>query len=218
MNSQLSLITQNSTWMHYIGTGYYADEKKFLREAKKFGISRRAPAQTVRGMEFGDRLIFLRYIRERNIYAFAEAQITGISLDYSISKQVGERLIEQGRGEYQQGGMDVERECGSYTVIGTFIVRASLKEVMTLAQEIHERENGDVPLFVMVNAKLTHAYKEQVILSPAPKFTRGFIRSEFSYLPSKQQVKGEVIAIAQYTKKERPRRKAATTPLLPEPA
>lgn len=220
MNTQLSLIQQNSTWMHFIGTGYYADEKKFIREAEKYGISRRAPAQTVRGMEFGDHLIFLRYLREKSVFAFAEARIRGITLEGSISKQVGEQLIEEGRAEYQDGGgMEVERECGSYLMMGTYTVKASLKEVMNMALEIHARENGDTPIFVMVNARLTEVYAEQVFLQPSPKFTRGFIRSEFFYQPSKQgTAEGEVIAISSYTKKERPSGKASAMPMLPMPA
>lgn len=215
MSTQLSLIQQNSTWMHFIGAGYYADDKKFTREAKKYGISRRAPAQLVRGMEFGDRLVLLRYLAKGSVFAFGEARIHGITLEGDISKQVGERLIAEGRAEYQDGGGAVERECGSYLVLGTYSVKASLKEVMSIAQEIHARENGDVPMFVMVNARLTEAYKEQVFLQPAPKFTRGFIRSDFSYAPPKGGIaEGEVIAIASYTRKERPRKKAAM-PLLP---
>lgn len=216
MNAQLDLIRQNSTWMHYIGQGYYADEKKFLREAKKSGISRRAPAQIARGMEFGDRLVFLRYVRQGSVFALAEGRIHGITLDHEIAQEVGERLIEDGRAEYHEGGGAVERECGSYLVVGTFTVRASLKEVITTAQAIHARKKGDTPMFVMVNAKLTTAYPEPVFLQPAPKFTRGFIRSEFFFEPpNKQTTGGDVIAISGYTRKERPRRKSASAPMLP---
>ena len=216
--NQLSLITQNSTWMHYIGRGFYAQESKFLREAKKQGISRRAPAQLVRGMEFGDKLVFLRYVKPGTVFAFAEARIIGVTLEQSISNQVGNRLIDEGRAEYQEGGAAVERECGTYLVVGTFTVKATLKEVMTIAAEIHVRENGDTPMFVMVNARLTESYKEQVLLSPSPKFTRGFIRTEYSYTPPKDGTpNGQVIAITDYVKKERSQKKEAI-PLLPVPA
>lgn len=86
---------------------------------------------------------------------------------------------------------------------------------MQKAAEIHARENGDAPMFVMVNARLTETYREPVFLSPPPKFMRGFMRTEYIYQAEKEQPAGEVIAIASYTKKERPRRKAAAMPILP---
>ncbi len=221
MNQQIELIHQTNTWLHFIG-GYYKDEKRFVREARKFGISRRVPAQVVRGMEFGDCLVFLRYMRGASAFAFAEGRIVGLTLDGAIAKQVGERLIQDGKAEYQEGGGMVQRECGSYFVLGTFIVTVSLKETMDIAQEIHAREAKEQgkepePLFVMVNAKLTRAYKDPVYLSPSPKFTRGFIKSDDStfiapgdFVPERQ-----VVAIEGYEKKERPRRRPIEVPLLP---
>lgn len=219
MSLQPDLIHQISTWMHFIG-GYYKNEKKFISEARKFGISRRVPAQVVRGMEFGDRLIFLRYVKGQQAFAFAEAVIVGITLDGSIAKQVGQRLIDEGKAIYNEGGGIVERECGSYFVLGHFEVNATLKETMAIAQEIHGAKaegKEPEPLFVMVNAKLTRAYKAPVYLSPSPNFTRGFIRSTNTsfvapddFVPERQ-----VIAIEGYEKKERPRKERADIPLLP---
>jgi hypothetical protein len=218
---QKELIHQTSTWMHFIG-GYYKDEKQFIHEARKQGISRRAPAQTVRGMEFGDRLVFLRYVGAGSVFAFAEGQIVGLTLDGDIAKQVGDRLIEEGKAEYHEGGGMVQRECGSYFVIGTFSVNVSLKETMDIAQEIQAkqaREQGKEPepLFVMVNARLTRSYEDPVYLSPAPKFTRGFTRSnDTSFVaPGDFAPERKVIAIEGYAKKERSTRRRTDVPLLP---
>lgn len=221
MTLQPDLIHQISTWMHFIG-GYYKSEQKFIREAKKFGVSRRVPAQVVQGMEFGDRLIFLRYVKGQQAFAFAEGVIVGITLDGSVANQVGQRLIDEGKAIYNEGGGIVERECGSYFVLGHFEVTATLKETMAIAREIHGKQSKaegkePEPLFVMVNAKLTRAYKAPVYLSPSPNFTRGFIRSNNSsfvapddFIPERQ-----VIAIEDYEKKERPRKERKGMPLLP---
>lgn len=220
MNAQMELIHQNSTSMHFIG-GYYKSEDHFIREAGKVGISRRVPAQVVRGMEFGDRLVFLRYVKGKSVYAFAEGQIIGLTLEGEIAKQVGERLIQDGKAEYHEGGGMVQRECGSYFVLGTYDVKATLKETMDIAQEIHAKqakEKGEEPepLFVMVNAKLITAYPDLVYLSPAPKFTRGFIRSDDSSFvaPADYAPERKVVAIDGYAKKERSR-KRPEYPMLP---
>ncbi|MCI0552088.1 MAG: hypothetical protein L0287_14140 [Anaerolineae bacterium] len=210
MNNQLELIHQNSTWMHFIG-GYYKSEDLFIHEAGKFGISRRVPAQVVRGMEFGDRLIFLRYVKGKSVYAFAEGQIIGLTLEGEIANQVGERLIQEGKVEFHEGGGMVQRECGSYFILGTFEVKATLlKEIMDIAQEIHAKQareegNEPEPLFVMVNARLLQAYEQPVYLSPSPKFTRGFIRSNDSSFvaPTDYSPERNVVAIDGYVKKGR---------------
>lgn len=216
MSLQPDLIHQISTWLHFIG-GYYKNEQKFVREARKFGISRRAPAQMVHAMEFGDRLIFLRYVKGQAAFAFAEGVIVGITLDGAIAKKVGDRLIDEGKATYSEGGGIVERECGSYMVLGSFQVTATLKETMAIALEFHHKQESADPLFVMVNAKLIRAYKAPVYLSPSPKFTRGFIRSDDSsfiapddFVPERQ-----VIGIEGYEKKERPRKERKGMPLLP---
>jgi hypothetical protein len=74
-------------------------------------------------------------------------------------------------------------------------------------------------MFVMVNGRLTKAYKEPVYLSPSPRFTRSFIRSDDAsftapddYAPDRQ-----VVAIDGYEKTKRPR-KRLDQPLLPGPA
>ena len=220
---QPELIHQKSTWMHFIG-GYYKNEKQFVGEARRFGISRRAPAQTVRGMEFGDRLIFLRYVKGHSAFAFGEGQIGGVTFEGTLARKVGQRLIDEGKAEYHsadEGGLMVKRECGSYVVVGTYETTASLKETMSIAFEIHAQEAKEQgkepePLFVMVNARLTKAYKSLVYLSPSPNFTRGFIRTtDASFVaPGDFEPERKVIAIDGYEKKTR-RPKRVDYPMLP---
>ena len=176
MNIQKELIHQVNTWMHFVG-GYYSDTDKFADEARRQRISRRAPAQQVRGMQFGDQLVLLRYERPA-VAAFAEAEIIGVTLDREISEVVGERLAAEGLAEFHEpagGCQTIERECGSYTLLGFWTVTCSLPDVMDIA--IQEAKAAGEKLFVMVNADLRKAYDQPVYLEPAPKFTRGFIKS-----------------------------------------
>jgi hypothetical protein len=214
------LIHVINTWLHFIG-GYYNNTERFISEAEKYGITRRAPAQTVRGMQFGDRLIFLRYgARGKATFAFAEARITGVTLQGEIAKQVTAELVAEGKAEFQGGGGGggtlVNRECGSYLVVGSWTVKCDLSEVVKRA--IAKAEATGEILFIMVNAQLTQAYAQPVSLSPAPKFTRGFIKAkdDASYLPSVDYQKhGDVVAVMNYSKaKKTPRLFPATLPLL----
>lgn len=207
MNMQPALIHTQQTWMHFIG-GYYANTDRFVNEAIKSRISRRAAAQQVRGMQFGDRLVLLRYQRKGEIMAFGEAQITGITLDHEIAKEVGERLEADGLAEYNEpsgGGSMVTRECGSYMLIGFWSVKCELSGVMDIASEI-AKEKGET-LFVMVNAELTQIYESPTYLQPAPKFTRGFIKpadqSSYSVTPIAMVVDPCVYAVRDYQKAPR---------------
>jgi hypothetical protein len=204
MNSQLDLIHHRNTWMHFIG-GFYGNVDKFINEAIKYRISRRVPAQIVKGMQFGDRLVLLRYANP-DVFAFAEAQIIGITLDHEIAKEVGERLKANGQAEYQDapsgGGALIERECGSYILCGSWVVKCSLAEVMAIALEISAARAET--LFVMVNAELTQIYQNSVYLHPAPKFTRGVIKpmDQSTYFVSPEPTVSEptVFAIRNYQK------------------
>lgn len=208
MNVQLSLIHQQNTWLHFIG-GYYKSTEMFVSEAKRQRISRRAPAQQVRGMQFGDRLVLLRYMRKAQVMAFAEAQIVGITLDHEIAEAVGDELQKQGLAEYHApgagGGTIITRECGSYRMCGSWSVRCELSDVMEIAINA-AGEKGET-LFVMVNAELTQAYESPTYLQPAPKFTRGFIKpadqSIYSITPVETVVEPEMWAIQNYQKAPR---------------
>lgn len=202
-----------NTWLHFIG-GYYADTDRFIAEARRQGISRRAPAQVVRGMEFGDRLILLRYAKDAST-AFAEARITGVMLEHEIAQEVGEKLASEGKAEYSAGGSMITRECGSYMITGGWRVTATLTECIDHAIEA-AAERG-ISLFVMVNAVLTIAYSDPIILQPSPKFTRSFTRAKEDqiYMVSEDpEPVGTVYGVRDYSKNPRPAR-SARPPMLP---
>ncbi len=173
--AQLPLFNQVNTWMHYIGR-YYRSEGAFTAEAMGKGISRRVPAQVARGMRFGDRVVLLRWGGKGKVWAFAEMVVTGLTLLDGLARQVGERLQEQGRASYSEGGEAVERECGTYFVVGTWTTTADIHEIIELACQIADAKGEKV--FVLVNGTIIKAYDAPVLLSPAPSFTRSFIRAD----------------------------------------
>lgn len=107
----------NKVWFHFIG-GYYKSVEKFLTEAKRLGITRRIPVQIARGMNFGDKIILLRW-KHKCAMAFAEMIVTNIVLDEGISEQVCQKLAEKGKVKPLRGIGEIKpttiiRECGSY--------------------------------------------------------------------------------------------------------
>ena len=200
MNEE-TLFRQKNTWYHYIG-GYYQTTNRFVKEAKKLGVTRRAPVQTVRGMNFGDNIILLRY-SQGDSYAFAEMTITKITLDNEIADAVGQKLKDDGRAEYQQGGGVVKRDCGEFCIGGTWVVEADIAEIMDLASQIAAKQG--IKISVMVGGELTRVYDTPQLVTPSPKFTRGFTRidDQTDFIFSDTNKPGQIVAIDSYRQAER---------------
>jgi hypothetical protein len=199
MSQQLALIHTTSTWLHYVG-GHYGTTEAFVAEARQAGVTRRIPAQVARGMQYGDRVVFLRWGGPGRVWAFAEMVIETVTLMGNLAVKVGARLAAAGRAEYHAGEQIIKRSCGWYVVAGTWIVKASLSEVLEAAIDAAAGED----VFCMIGGPLTRAYGEPVMLSPAPKFTRGFIRSDdVSYQCTGGEdatAPGAMVALAEYHK------------------
>ena len=203
-----TLFQQNTTWAHYIGR-YYQSTDLFIREARRLGITRRVPMQIAASMQFGDRVILLRY-DNRRVFAFAEMVITGVVFDERISKSIGERLVAEGRATFNPGGGACQRECGTYIVIGTYTVAddVDLPEIIQAATEI-AAQNGLKP-FVMISGELYIVYDNPIFLDPAPPFTRSFMQFDrqptYKYLNNQLEAANRIIEIEGYEKKQVSRR------------
>ena len=190
-----------TTWNHFVG-GSYKNKTRFLQEAKKVGISRRVPANIARGFHFGDRVILLRYHSRKGVEAFGEMVINEIIFPKEITEKIGAELIKSGAIEYRPGplgGANVHRECGSYVIMGSYVITSpdyDIPQLVKMAQEL-DKENT---VFCMIGGKLMKEYANPVWLDPAPKFTRGFIKSDdadtFEY-----EGENKIIEIANYRRK-----------------
>lgn len=197
------LFAVKNSWLHYVGGSTYSSDQTFLTEAAKHGFSRRIPAQIARGMHFGDRLIFLRWNKGKP-YAFAEARLSRISFDADIAEYVGQRLVDDGKATYTADGGTVRRQCGSYTIGGTWTVECTISEILELA---FEASGGDT-LFCMIGGTHVTAYDTPIRMYPSPKFTRGFTRltHDAEFVPYDEERTQIMVAVENYRKKPRHRR------------
>jgi len=171
---QMDFVERQAEWYHYIGKQYKIP--RFIAEARKKGISRRVGSHFIKGMAFGDIVYLLRWNGKDNpVTTFATMRVIGLTFEQEIAKKVGDRLIEEGRAVYQEAegrGIAVLRECGSYTLAGSYAVDCELSEIVKLA----EQAAGDEKLFVMVQGRLDQTYPKPIELDPSPNFTRSFQR------------------------------------------
>lgn len=204
MSSSEPMLRQLNTWMHFIG-GHYASPEHFLREAQRIGVSRRVPAQLARAMNFGERVICLRYGGPGKVLAFAEFRIDQIIIEGDITDAVGQQLAAQGRARYESGTSVLnERECGFYLITGTWHVAedVSLQEVLDKVIEIGKARGQTITC--LVGGPLTQVYDAPALL-PGVKFTRGFIKqpleASFEFTGAPVVADKQVVTISNYTQK-----------------
>ena len=161
-------------WVTYIGERY--SPESFVAEAEKqHGVSRRLPVSQAKAMQFGDVVACMQW-NAGHPSAFAEFRIDKIILQDSVADEVlGELiaagLVSQGSG----GGWSVNRECGSYQVVGTYYVTASINEICRLAETVAERLGEKV--WVMVGGPVINTFDPPRHM-PAYPFFRGFARAK----------------------------------------
>jgi hypothetical protein len=200
MSQQPSLLRPITCWLHYVG-GHYGTTERFVAEARRVGVTRRIPAQIARGMHFGDKVVFLRWGGHGRVWAFAEMTIQTVTLMGDLAGKVGAKLAAAGKAEYQASEPQiVQRECGWYVTCGAWVVSADLPDVMAAAIAAAAGEE----VFAMIGGPLSEVYDAPVLLSPAPNFTRGFIRSleDVGYQFHGQAVEapGAMVALQEYHK------------------
>jgi hypothetical protein len=166
-------------WLHYVG-GFYTP-KKFISEARKFGITRRIAPNVAKTTYYGDHVILLDW-RQGSPVAFAEFVIDKIAADHEIMQAVTMQLKEQGhiveeRAPAGSGGVSqVDRECGSFTLGGGAVVddETTIKDIVEKGQKVAV-EKGAAPKW-MIGGWLTRVFVPPLALEPKPPFSRGFLR------------------------------------------
>ena len=206
MSEQFSLFLQQQTWGHYIGKSSYPSDKAFLQEAERIGVSRRVPAFLAKVMNFGDRVILLRWLGKGKARAFAEMVIVGVTLNDEVAEKVAEALED--RIKCRNGGENQHhRGCGAYTITLTCVASG-----VTLSEIIEAAERATPKPFVMLQGRITRVFSppEDFIKM---RFTRGFFRFERleRLFTDIQQQQGTILGIRNYTRKSEP------TPVRPEP-
>lgn len=105
-------------WLHYIGKNYYGTGA-FAREAKKYGVTRRAAPNVLRQMKYGDLVLSAQWDgRKGVVFGFFEvATLTGLSPEAvaAVREKIGLKQVGA-------GGYIVRRKCGQYVAGPTYAV------------------------------------------------------------------------------------------------
>jgi hypothetical protein len=188
----------HSTYFHYI-----SDPKGFIEPAQKHGASRRCQLNIAKNMQFGDRVVLLKW-RGDGIppAAFAEMIINGVSFDGNLN--VGKELVVQGKAEYEDftddgagDGLSVSRECGEFVLAGGYTLSedVTMADIIAAAEKKMQEQGGnpkDVKL--MVWGKVVKVYDVPMSVT-LPEGQLKFNRS-FAHVPEGARI-GEAPAITE---------------------
>jgi len=115
-------------WLHFIGRKYYT-QKKFIKEAKRYGATRRIDLRVMKKMNWNDK-VFCTMLKGKSSVLFGYFNIEKVS---GLSPSANEIITNRFEGELISGsGGVVIRGCGSYVSGACYAVRATLPEIAEL--------------------------------------------------------------------------------------
>ena len=167
----------NLVWLHYVGRGLYSINT-FVREAKKYGVSRAIPLQMLKKLHWGEK-IYLAQVKEKLEGGKVVAKVFGYftirGINISGSDELKKAVFEDERVNARvvsTGGTYVERACGSYVVSATAVTSADLETVANVISEKAKEFGESVKVFI--GGELTLIDPIEIV---AP-FTRSLVKVE----------------------------------------
>lgn len=120
-------------WLHCVGRLYYSTPNKFIREALRYGITRRISSKVLRKMSLYDE-VFLSTLEGKGQLVFGKFEVSGVS---GLTDEAVNYLREKGvLGEkISEGGDIVVRGCGSYIEGPSYKLESSIAEVGKIIEE-----------------------------------------------------------------------------------
>jgi len=152
-------------FIHFVGNSYYS-KKDFVKEANKYGITRKIPFQSFKSMNLGDR-VFLTQGGKNGSKVFGYFTIDKITLENKdlIKKMCDNDLLYM--DESFGGHVNVDRGCGSYCVTGAYIM-ADPGRVMSYLKLLEKDEVGNVMIGGQFHALDTVGINKEEIATNIP--------------------------------------------------
>ena len=160
-------------WLHYVGSGLYSIDS-FVREAKKYGVSRAIPLNILGKLNWGKRIYLAQLVkREEKRLAKVFGFFTVEWINLSSSEKLRKAVYDDPRVSAKvvsTSPFRVDRACGSYVVSAIATTSADLETVSKVIKEKVAEFGEKVKVFV--GGRLTLI---EPIELEAP-FTRSLIR------------------------------------------
>lgn len=166
-------------WLHYVGSGLYSIDS-FVREAKKYGVSRAIPLNMLGKLNWGERIFLAQLVKKEGgeevkrlakVFGFFTVEWINLSSSEELRKAVYDDPRVSAK-VVSTSPFRVDRACGSYVVSAIATTSANLETVSKVIKEKVAEFWEKVKVFV--GGRLTLI---EPIELEAP-FTRSLIRVE----------------------------------------
>lgn len=190
-------------WIHWIGRSIYT-ERRFIKEAAKYGVTRRISSGVLKAFSWGDRvyLEIKRVRQDKSGIVFGYFRVEGIS---GLSTEALKALDGKLGRLVDVGGRDVVRACGWYRTGASYTTGASVREI---AEAVESTGTGKASL--MLSGEFQPLAQSRLVDIPFQQGYRKFDGSAF------QEALSEAIRSSKPTKEGVYRIKGMFYPLAPE--
>lgn len=133
-----------TTWLHFVGRSYYKSELRFVREAERYGVTRRVSLAVLRSMAWGDRVLLVTRSGASSVVfgQFTVTRLSGFSADGAAAFAKVPRFSLRARGV---GAMTVRKRKRKQLRLGR--LRKTVRRVNTiygLLVQAHDALRGEV--------------------------------------------------------------------------
>lgn len=169
--------------LHLIGNGLYG-APRFIREAKRLGVNRAMPLSFLKTLTFGQNVLLGEHISEpipnsdevtHVVRVFGYFHLSGITYDApdEVRKKVAERLHVVEVTNAPLTPQPITRACGSYCIIGGYVVTDSLEDIVKVIEDVSRELNYNSAAYrFFINGELN--VFDSPVLIHNQKFFRGY--------------------------------------------
>lgn len=147
-------------WIHFIGKRYWKTPRKFMKEALKYGVSRRISAKVLRKMSWGDTVILAQWDGRKTI-AFGYFNIEGVMGNVDITSRLG----DLGHRIWHEAEVyiPVSIGCGEYVIRKVAKTDAAIVDIV----EAYRRVEGEENPFLMISGPF-HSLSPWIVFKDIP--------------------------------------------------
>lgn len=125
-------------FLHFVGRQFYSTRLKFIKEAQEYGVTRRVSLQDLKKMNYGDIvLLAMQEGTQKILFGFFVIEII-----CGLGRRTIERLINECEVyKINDGGREINRNCGMYTVGATYGIEASIPQIAEAIEKTKDENN-----------------------------------------------------------------------------
>ena len=181
-------------WLHFIGKNYYPSPNVFIREAQKYGVSRRISPFVFKRFNIGDRVFLFQWDKKKKasiLFGYFKVERIYGKFSKLFNKEVQKKSkVDKEVEDLKQKIIEdfVKRECGEFDILEYIAINLAIEEINNLLENFGCKH-------LMIGGKFVKLKETQSHII----FQRGFRHFDYNtYKLHKQQGKRSTSQFYEY--------------------